>query len=423
MLAFTLLARWALRWWALALVLLLLVLDTTVLLGTRLDWGPVALGLVERLLLVGVFLRGWAKTPGSAWTAFLLGAIVGFATFDKLSAVVLILPVLLWLLLDGGGRRIRRILAAIAGGMVGGLGLIVINVKWWLDYGALFSIGEIHGTHQHTAGSLMRVVQGCLTLGAGRNFEEEMLGHRPPPWVPLCEGICIAAIIVLSIALAMRAWRTGPREARLGGLFGASWIVTVAGLYALPEITAHHHWPITIPFAVLAAALALRADPPPRLAAFVLAAAVLGLIADRSAATIEVQRHLRDGSFTRKWDPGLNALGRFAASRPEGAGFLAGGWGVATQIFCFSQGRPDFVHELYWDYRGAGHLESTLKAWRSKNTVYLVALEPPVGPRADVPARVFADAAMVKGWREEPAEPEVRAIGCARVIKLVRAPE
>ena len=160
--AFALLARWTLRWWALALVLLLLILDTTVMLGTRQNWGPVALGLLERLFLLGVFLRGLGKSPSSPWTAFMLGAIVGLATFDKLSSVALVVPVALWLLLDAGGNRIRRILAAIGGGLVGGLPLLVVNLKWAGSYGMLYSLGEVHGTHEHSADSFMRVAHGLL---------------------------------------------------------------------------------------------------------------------------------------------------------------------------------------------------------------------------------------------------------------------
>ena len=132
------------------------------------------------------------------------------------------------------------------------------------------------------------------------------------------------------------------------------------------------------------------------------------------------QHGLRDEPTTRKWDPGLNDLGRFAESRPEGTRFVAASWGVATQIFCFSQGRPEFIHEAYWSYDGKDELAAMLAAFPAKNTVYLVALDPAPQPHADAADRIFADAASLVGWREEPVEPELRAITCVRAKKLVR---
>jgi hypothetical protein len=148
---------------------------------------------------------------------------------------------------------------------------------------------------------------------------------------------------------------------------------------------------------------------------------VLGLLVARATATWSVQRGLRDGAVTRKWDPGLNVLGSFAASRPEGVRFVAAGWGVATQIFCFSQGRREFIHDVYRWYDGKRSLETVLETLPGKHTAYLVALDPPQGPCADETPRIFADAAKLDGWVEAPVEPELAAIGCVRAMKLVRS--
>ena len=345
--AFAILARWTLRWWALAVVLGLLILDSTVILGTRQNWGPVALGLMERLFLLGVFLRGLGKNPSSPWTAFLLGAIVGIATFDKLSSVALVAPVALWLLLDDGGNRIRRILAAIGGGFVGGLPLVVVNLKWAGSYGRLFSLGEVHGTHEHSADSFMRVVTGCLKLGSGRGFSDEMVGHGPAPW----------AECVRSAVDGGRDRRGSRARGRLMADFArrpprraARALVDRGRRGALCPPRGHAPPPLADDDPVRPGRGGPRAPGDRRelrratarsrgSRAVVLVGAVLGLGAARVSSTAEIQQDIREGRVTRKWDPGLNALGRFANDRPSGAGFVAAGWGVATQIFCFSQGR------------------------------------------------------------------------------------
>jgi hypothetical protein len=426
-LAFALLARHALKWWALALVLSLFVLDPTVALGGRLNWGPVALGLLEQMLLVGVFVYAAVRAPSSAWPAFVLGAIVGFATFDKLSRAGLVIPVGLWLLLDGGGNKAKRILAAIGGGMVGALPLIVINARWWLSYGELFSLAEIKGTHARTGEALTRVLSGCLTSGSGTCFSEEMLGHGPGRWVVLLEGAAMAAAIAATLFCALRAWRTN-HLCRIAGLLALSWLALVGWLYALPETTFHHHWPLTIPFATLAAVLALQAVGADaasrsgllRVGRAAVAFSLVALLAARIPATLSVQEGLREMRTTDKWHPGLNELGRFAASRPEGTRFIAASWGVATQIFCFSQGRREFIQEAYWKDRGPNDLASILAATPSRHTIYIVALDPPIGPHADEADNIFADSETLPNWREAPVEPELATIDCLRVKKLVR---
>ena len=58
LMAFVLLAHRSVSTGVLAVIVGLLLTDVTVILCTRHDWGPVALALMLRLLLIGVWLRG-----------------------------------------------------------------------------------------------------------------------------------------------------------------------------------------------------------------------------------------------------------------------------------------------------------------------------------------------------------------------------
>src|SRR5262245_28431745 len=81
------LAQRAVSTWRLALVVALLLTDVTVILASRHDWGPVALALALRLVLIGAWLRGAASSAPPLANSFFLGLIVGVAVFEKLSSV------------------------------------------------------------------------------------------------------------------------------------------------------------------------------------------------------------------------------------------------------------------------------------------------------------------------------------------------
>src|SRR4030095_4399371 len=91
--------------WTTGLIFAMLLLtDATVLLSTRYDWGPTALGLSLRLLLLGTWLSMEFGRP-SIRKHFFAGVIVGIAIFENLVAVVLLGPLFLMLL---SGRKLGR---------------------------------------------------------------------------------------------------------------------------------------------------------------------------------------------------------------------------------------------------------------------------------------------------------------------------
>jgi hypothetical protein len=75
-----------------AMLMALLLSDVSVMLQARFDGGPTALGMLLRLLLVGVWLHAAAVESPSRGHAFSMGLLTGLAAFEKLSSTVLVLP-------------------------------------------------------------------------------------------------------------------------------------------------------------------------------------------------------------------------------------------------------------------------------------------------------------------------------------------
>ena len=143
LLCFCLIARRAWTRFGLALFLVMVVSDSALLLLTRFDWGAVALALLLRLLILAVWLRGAAVGRVGLPSMFVVGGLLGIAIFEKLVAVVLIIPIMLLVGLGWERLSIRHAAAAIAGGVVGGLPLLIANAYSYTWSGILISLADL----------------------------------------------------------------------------------------------------------------------------------------------------------------------------------------------------------------------------------------------------------------------------------------
>ncbi|HSF43414.1 MAG TPA: hypothetical protein VLT87_26685, partial [Thermoanaerobaculia bacterium] len=256
---FSILARRALSLPGLAVFLALLLTDVGVLLGGRFDFGPVALSLGLRLALLGVWMGSEAGEGGpSVRSSFVLGALAGFATFEKLSAVVLV-PAVAILVLGSPGRRSRRHLVAAGVGLATGtLPLALINLGSLISYGRLVSPVSGGPAVDRSLSGLLAYGGEYLTLGYGGLFRASMLGLGGQPWAELLEGM-LAGAVFLSIAF-LAARRDAPGSLRLAGLALVGYGAVGCGLWLLPRATWAHHWILGTPFQYAALALALSSE-------------------------------------------------------------------------------------------------------------------------------------------------------------------
>src|SRR5438552_10262700 len=106
------LAGTSLGWGGALLFGALLLTDISVIIMTRHDWGPTALALALRLILIAVWLSVECDKPLDSKFA-VAGLIVGISIFEKLSSIVLLAPFAILLF------KPRKWIAAIAGLVLG----------------------------------------------------------------------------------------------------------------------------------------------------------------------------------------------------------------------------------------------------------------------------------------------------------------
>jgi hypothetical protein len=421
---FCVLAGPALPPWAMAVFLALLLTDGTVLLAGRFDWGPVALSLAIRLALLGLWIGSEAGEGPSVRSSFGLGGLVGFALFEKLSALVLVPPLAAMFLWSPRRRERRHLLAVLAGFTAGALPLVAVHLGALVFRGQPIPLGGGAGVKRSPAGFLA-FVGDYLALGRGGIVQSFVLGLDRLPWRELLEGAIAAAVCVLLAIVALgRDRRESQPSTRGAGIALLGYGTVCLGLYFLPRPTWVHHWLLGTPFQYAAVALALPAllrGVERRKALGIALAALTALwLATRLPGLVRTERALADGRSSPAWDPSLAEIGRFAAEREEGTIFIAPDWGVATQILAFSNRRPGLVYEPFWRYKGPEQLR-TFEEESGARVLYLVRLRDPQRAIPGALERIESDLLDDPRWREVPVEAEAANLKQVLVRKLVLA--
>ena len=405
---------------ALALFFGLLLSDTNVLLQSRHDWGPVALGFSLRMTLIGLATRQLSGTRRQ-WGPFLLGLVVGIAIFEKLSATVLLGPLAVILWADSQTRSPRAVAQARRGLAVGALPVIAVNVYSLATTSTLTALTAIDTTPRR---SIFGYAANYLILGNGRLERQMMFDTSVLRWAERLEGLAILALILI---VAVVAWTRGHVDslARVAGVWLLCYAAVGVALPLLPHGTAEHHWIMGTPFQYLAFALAAASlwSPGSRSKAgrALFVTCLAALLVARVPAVLSACDAVRGDKYSKAWDPSLSTAAAFAARQPASAIFIAANWGTATQVFCFANGRQDFVFEPFWRYGGPETLNPILES-PARRLVIAAAIRPasPLKPGEintlrQVTAAIFRDLATTPGWEEVPVDPLIQNLRAVEI--------
>lgn len=339
----------------------LICTDMTMVLATRHDWGPVALAYLLRLLLIAVWLREWNLDRPGTRGALAIGALLGLAVFEKLSSIVLVLPVGAAFLLDARRRTPRQIGGLIAGGLLGGLPLLLVNVHSWLAGLGLISLrSEV--IREKARSALWPFLERYAGLGNGAVLSKWILGQALPDQMPRIEGR-VVLFLCAAMAVAALAAPSTARRLRAAGIFALLYVLLAFAIEALPAPTWTHHWVIGTPFQYLALALALsgllggegRGRVAGRVLRWGFMPALVLLLAVRLPPVVAIEGSLSAGLSSEAFDVETTKLGEFVGRQSSDAVFIATGWGVANQVLCLSNARVS-IREAFWNYRGPDDL-------------------------------------------------------------------
>lgn len=410
---------------ALILFFVLLLCDTNLLLQTRHDWGPAALGFFLRMVLLGLWLRYHAPSNRGRGS-FVLGVIVGIAIYEKLTSIVLLGPLAMMLLANPQTRSLRHAAYAAIGIGIGALPMIGANLYWLATHHTLMvasSIDTLPGR------SIVGYAANYLALGNGGIERRMIFDTHPFRWTEWLEG---SAIIGLMLAVAAVAWKRGSTDlpARLAGVALAGYVAIAIAMRWLPHRTAEQHWIVGTPFQYLGIALASASiwgkSAPSNGLRWLFATCLALLLIARVPAGMSAFAAVRDDKYSMIWDPSLNTAAAFAARQPENTVFIAANWGTAAQVFCFANGRQNFVVEPFTQYQG--HLTmDRLLAGRQLAVVAavkpLVPLKPgEVNTLWQVTDEIFDNIATAPNWEEAPVDRSVQNLRAVEIRVFRRVP-
>jgi hypothetical protein len=407
-----------------------LVADPGLLVMSRHDWGPVALSFMFRAVLIAAWLRAETSEVPRPLHAFSMGLATQLAIFEKLSSIVLVVPLVLAFVTSARLRERKQVLAAVRGFLIGALPLAIINTASLLRYHRLVSLDAVESPPL-TLASARWLLSSYVTQAAGEGPLDFVLGLAPLPHVRAAStlGLCIA----MGALMIAGAW-PGRRLARLAAVLALSWLAVGLGLCLLPKVTWAHHWILGTPFqyAALATGVAAWLAPPGPAATrgerFLTAGTRLALgigaallLASSVSATVEVEHALADGRYAERFSPELTAAAEAAAAEGPQTIFVAANWGIALQINSMANGRDGFVAERNWRDGGVAVLEKLLRA-PGLRRLYVVARVPENGPLAPEEERVFTDAAALPGWKQAPVPVKFAGLHRLRFARYERLP-
>jgi hypothetical protein len=392
------------------LFLFLLLTDTNFLLQSRYDWGPVALAFLLRMMFIGVWLKHLGR-PQHDHAFFVLGAIVGVAIFEKLSSTVLVGPLAMILLMDRRSRLLRTSAFALAGIFFGSLPVIAVNIHSLAVESRLFALSATFTSPSPS--TLSEYAANYVALGNGEVERRFLFAAGSFRWAGWLEG---AAVVSLMLLVGVLMWGRARADyiARIACVAAMCYLSIGVSLRYLPAETAEHHWLIGTPFQYLAIALATASVCGKGSAAgrarVVCLISLVALSLARAPALVSALEAIRDDRYAGSWDPSVNAAALFAARQPENAVFIAADWGIATQVFCLADGRPDFVFEPFWDYQGRETLDRILDR-PGREFALVAASKPRTAIRPQATVEIFADLAARKDWVEVALDPWVQNLG------------
>jgi hypothetical protein len=342
------------RPWVAALLGILLLLEPAFTLMARNDWGPVALGGLLRVGLVGALLI--AIESGRRRWAFAATLLLALGIFNKLDFAISGTAILAAVLVVFA----RSILAAIrrrpisASVIFAAFVAVYLAAYFFMYLRAAGSVGSFSGTWLERVESRANLITDTFEGGMLVRYMTGETLSAPSPAIPVALGV---ALVVGAAALLSRR---GVREATvveggripIGKLLAMSIVAcatTFLGLVLASEVTGPHHaallWPF--PWLVIALGYAYLVERARQEAAvhplalvggiFVAIVVVGQAVATTSVSSIMISTTERPAVWTQDTRAASDALAAHLTAQ-EDAVLVTADWGIANQFIAYDVG-------------------------------------------------------------------------------------
>jgi hypothetical protein len=329
------------------------------------------------------------------------------AVFEKLSSVVLLVPLLI--LLARGHFRLRVWVAAMAGLLLGLLPMLQANTHTYRTTGTFISLSDtLQRDHPIQIGEVLSYAYQYLSLGAGELARFNLMDELTNSFFVIADA---TFTVVLLLIIAMATLRMPKdRFMRVAGIMASTYLFIAVALFFLPHPTYFHHWILGTPFQYCAFALAAPAlntmskQKLRRMAAYrmIYAVSLVGLVAVRLPNVAAMEASLVSGKASAGFKPAFSRLVDVASARKNTAFFIAADWGTANQIYCGSDGDDDIVSE---PLGSTDPIQAALDAAaKTKRPILYVVRSGLPQPGTEISAAILAAIRNSSEWLEAPLD-------------------
>jgi len=402
--------------YTLTLFYLLFLTDVSILFMVRYDWGPVALALSMRLLFIAFWIKGDSEDRPAKMNSLILGLIAGVSFYEKLSSVVLIIPLIYILLFNKHRRNAKHFIYASSGYMIGCMPLIAINIYTCISQKVLFSMESVKSMSQFSIPDFINYFSQYISLGNGSQVKSWISGVTTPAIMINFETILMISLLIFLLLMALLDGFKG-KFISYNWISFLSYITLGIVIYLLPQKTWTHHWIIGTPFQYIGISFAVfsllseNKKFSPTIVYMrrkIILALIFLFLAIRSYSLFSAEKIFLAGNTSSIWSTEFTRLGEFAAKQPGNALFIAADWGVATQIYCLGNGKTK-IFELFW--RSEDATESTLNEIINKNNInyiYLLYKEPPTSVFPVITSNILPTMKNLHECKEVDIEDEIK---------------
>lgn len=428
LIVFSLLTINSLKLWQYLLLMFFLITDISLLLYTRYDWAPSALTSGLKFIFLGVFIKTLNEKKISYVQSFISGLIIGLAVYEKLSSLTLLIPLFLMLfyIVYIYKETISKVILLLIGLLLGTAPIILTNIIYLYQYKQLFSFQDIAFNNRISLPKLLNEANAYLELGMGKGAVEVIFGIDSNNTFLKIESLTITLFLLLTLYINFVYFKKFGKF-HISILLTIIWITIGILLFISPMQTGPWHYILGTPFQYLAIIYSLSVIPIYKknitkkrtlnISEVLLMTVIFLFMTVRMMNLSMTMKYIYEGKQSIYWDISLTRIGEFAEKKTDDAIFIAADWGVASQIFSISNGKENYIYEIFRNYQEVNDIYKIIKNSKKKQ-LYIVGRIPPTDVNPENTEKIWRDVYNAYFLKILPLDKELLNLKAVKVARF-----